>query len=190
MWLTSIFRALISSMIELPNEKRAIFCGWPGERWLSANPEKTHWNRKTGRWLLKLGDSRQIRNLGHNILELCNVLIQTRLTTSKISIITNLVYEFPHKLPNDLRRRILRNKKIFGKSQIWVETYPSAQSPLQDLNPGSSSQKTRKSRYQTFLVLSSFTRFLYFVPNTLSRIAGDLARMQNKYIIIWNFFLL
>ena len=57
---------------------------------------------------------------------------------------------------------------MLGKSQIWVET--SAQSPLQKLRFGSSSQKTRKSRYQTFLVLSSFTGFLYFVPNILPRI--------------------
>ena len=35
---------------------------------------------------------------------------------------------------------------------------------------GNSSQKTRKSRYQTFLVLSSFTGFLYFVANILSEI--------------------
>ena len=46
----------------------------------------------------------------------------------------------------------------------------SPQFPFQKLNFGSSSQKTRKSRYQTFLVLSSFTGFLYFVPNILPRI--------------------
>ena len=57
---------------------------------------------------------------------------------------------------------------MLGKSQIWVET--SAQSPLQKLRFGSSSQKTRKSRYQTFLVLSSYTGFLYFAPNILPRI--------------------
>ena len=39
-----------------------------------------------------------------------------------ISSIANLVYELPHELPNDLRLRILRNKEILGKSQIWVET--------------------------------------------------------------------
>ena len=81
-----------------------------------------------------------------------------------------MVYEFPHKLPNDLRLRILGNKEILGKSQIWVE--PSAQSPFQKLNFGSSSQKTCKSRYQTFLVLPSFTGFVYFVPNILPRIVG------------------
>ena len=65
-------------------------------------------------------------DLGHNIVELYNVLIQTRLTTSKMNLlssIANMVYELPHKLPNDLRLRILGNKEILGKSQIWVETY-------------------------------------------------------------------
>ena len=89
-----------------------------------------------------------------------------------ISSIANLLYELPHELPNDLRLRILGNKEILVKSQIWVETEPSAQSPFQKLNLGSSSQKTRKGRYQTFLVLSSFTGFLYFVPNILPRIVG------------------
>ena len=47
----------------------------------------------------------------------------------------------------------------------------SAQSPFQKLNYGNSIKK-RKSKYQTFLFLSSFTGFLYFVPNILSRIVG------------------
>ena len=94
-----------------------------------------------------------------------------------ISSIANLVYELPRELPNDLRLRILRNKEISGKSQIWMKRClirPSAQSPLQKLNFGSSSQKTRKSRYQTCLVLSSFTGFFYFVPNILPWIVGFL----------------
>ena len=59
-------------------------------------------------------------NLGHNILEHYNVLIQTRLTTSKanvISSIANLVNELPHELQDDLRLRILGKKEILGKSQ-------------------------------------------------------------------------
>ena len=84
-----------------------------------------------------------------------------------ISSIANLV----HELPNDLRPRILGNKEINGKSQIWVKTQPSAQSPFQKLNFGNSSQKCRKNRYQAVLFLSSFTGSLYPVPNTLSKIA-------------------
>ena len=98
-------------------------------------------------------------NPGHNILELCNVLVQVR---NLISNITNLAYKLPHEFPNDLRFRILGNKEILEKSQIQVETQPSVQSPCHKLNFDNSSQKTRKSRYQTFLFLSSFTGFIYF----------------------------
>ena len=64
-------------------------------------------------------------NLVHNILELYNVLRQTRLTTSKtkrVSSIANLVHVLHHELPNELRLRILGNQEILEKSQIWVET--------------------------------------------------------------------
>ena len=116
-----------------------------------------------------------ISNHGHNILELYNISIQTRLTTSKTKRdiqYSKLVYELPHELPNDLRLGILGNKEMLGKAQIWVETYPSAQSPLQKLNFGNSSQKARKSRYQAFLALCSFTGFLYLIPNALPRLVG------------------
>ena len=90
-----------------------------------------------------------------------------------ISSIANLVYELPHKLPNDLRLRILGNQEILGKSHIWVET----------LNLGSSSQKTRKSRYQTLLPLSTFTRFPHPVPNIPPRTVGQC----NEGIFLVNF---
>ena len=121
-----------------------------------------------------------ISNLGHDILELYNVLAQIRSTKrNAISIIGNLVYELPHELPNDLRLRVLVNKKILGKSQIWVETQPSTPSPSQKSKLWQQQSKTRESRYQTFLVLLSFTRFLYFVPNILSRIV-----VQFLYLIM------
>ena len=63
-------------------------------------------------------------NLGHNLFELYNILVQIRLTQVKrnvISSIANLVYELPHELSNDLTLRILGNEEILGKSQIWVE---------------------------------------------------------------------
>ena len=74
----------------------------------------------------------------------------------------NLVYKLHHELPNDLRLRILGNKEIIGKSQIWVGAQPSAQSLFQKFKFGNSSQKRCKSRDQTFLVQSSFTRFVFF----------------------------
>ena len=51
-----------------------------------------------------------------------------------ISSIASLVYEFSYELPNDLRLRVLGNKEILGKSQIWVELCPNALTPLQKLN--------------------------------------------------------
>ena len=57
---------------------------------------------------------------------------------------------------------------MLEKSQIQVETKPSDQYPFKKFDFDNSSQKSRKNRYQTFLFLSNFTRFLYFVPNILS----------------------
>ena len=48
--------------------------------------------------------------------------------------------------------------------------YPSAQFPIQKLNFGNNTQNVRKSSYECFLVLFSFTEFLYFVSNIFSRI--------------------
>ena len=87
-----------------------------------------------------------------------------------ISSIANLVYELPHELPNKLRRRILGEQEILGKSQIWVGTQPSSQFPFKNLDFANTSSKTRKNRFQTFLFLSSFTGLLHLVPNILSGI--------------------
>ena len=79
------------------------------------------------------------------------------------SSIANLVYKLPHELPNDLRLRILGNKKISVKSQSCVDTQPSAQTPFQKLNVGNSSPKINTKVYKfvsKFLDLSSFTRLL------------------------------
>ena len=42
------------------------------------------------------------------------------------------MHELPHKLPNDLRRRILGNKKILEKCLNLIEWWPSAQSHCQN----------------------------------------------------------
>ena len=79
------------------------------------------------------------------------------------SSIANLVYKLPHELPNDLRLRILGNKDISVKSQSYVDTQPSAQTPFQKLNVGNSSPKINTKVYKfvsKFLDLSSFTRLL------------------------------
>ena len=79
------------------------------------------------------------------------------------SSIANLVYKLPHELPNDLRLRILGNKDISVKSQSYVDTQPSAQTPFQKLNVGNSSPKINIKVYKfvsKFLDISSFTRLL------------------------------
>ena len=79
------------------------------------------------------------------------------------SSIANLVYKLPHELPNDLRLRILGNKEISVKSQSYVDTQPSAQTPFQKLNVGNSSPKINTKVYKfvsKFLDISSFTRLL------------------------------
>ena len=50
-----------------------------------------------------------------------------------MSSIVNLVYELPHQLPNDLRFRFLGSQEISEKSQIWMETQLSTQSPFNKL---------------------------------------------------------
>ena len=122
-------------------------------------------------------------NLGNNILKLYNALIQTRLTTSKTKRdiqFSKLGIRVASRVAERLKTKDIRNKKILGKSQTWMETQPSAQSPFQKLNFGSSSQKTPKSRYQTFLVLSSFTGFLYFVPNILPKIVEKIENLREN----------
>ena len=79
------------------------------------------------------------------------------------SSIANLVYKLPHELPNDLRLSTLGNKEISVKSQSYVDTQPSAQTPFQKLNVGNSSPKINIKVYKfvsKFLDLSSFTRLL------------------------------
>ena len=62
----------------------------------------------------------------------------------------------------------LRKLGIIRKCQISVDRSP-LQSPLQKLNFGISSQKVVKNRYESFLVLSNFFGYCYFLPNILSK---------------------
>ena len=60
---------------------------------------------------------------------------QPQVKRNLISSISNLVYELPHELPNDLRLKILGNEEIFGKSEIaWrhslVPSLPSRNETL------------------------------------------------------------
>ena len=105
-----------------------------------------------------------------------------------MSSIVNLVYELLHELPNDLRFRFLGSQELSEKSQIWMETEPSTQSPFDKLAlVVAVKKKTRKNRYQFFLFLSSFTGFLHFVPNNVSRIVRhpNFLPTQNIYISLY-----
>ena len=64
--------------------------------------------------------------------------------------IANSVYELPHGLPNDLRLRILENKKILEKCEIMVEAEPSAQSSLQKYVVALAVQKQAKLDIKLF----------------------------------------
>ena len=64
-------------------------------------------------------------NSGHNILELYNILLKIdspQVKRNLIISIANLVHQLPQELPNDLRLRILGNKEILEKSQIWMDS--------------------------------------------------------------------
>ena len=73
---------------------------------------------------------RFVHNHGQNILEFYGVVVKFWLTTTKTKldisltwclsnlISRSLVYELPHKLPNDVRRKMLRNKEFLEKAQI------------------------------------------------------------------------
>ena len=62
------------------------------------------------------------------------------------SNIIGFVYELPHELPNDLRLRILGDKKISRKSKNLVGTRLNAQSLVQRQIFGNSGQKLSQSR--------------------------------------------
>ena len=110
---------------------------------------------------------------GHNILKLYNMCRSDSAQVKRkvISSVKNLVKELPHRLPSDLRLTTLGNLgKISNLAGdiIW----PSSQFFIQKLSIGSSSQNVHNSSYQSFLVLSSFTRAFYFVLYILSVILG------------------
>ena len=92
-------------------------------------------------------------NLGHDILELYNVLVRIGLTTSKTK--RDIQYSKPGiQLAERLKTDDSGNKEILGKCQIWVETQPSAKSSSQKPNSGNSNQKTRDVKVDIKVFLS------------------------------------
>ena len=77
-------------------------------------------------------------------------------------------------LLNHLKFRILGNKEILGKPQNNMTTQPNVQFPQQKYGLSTGAQIIGKSRYQCFLVLSSFAWFLKFSQNILHMIVCKL----------------
>ena len=107
--------------------------------------------------------------------------------------IANSVYELPHWLPNDLRLRILENKKILEKCEIWVETQPSAQSSLQKYNVAIVVQKQAKIDIKLFLSSLILLGFSVFFPNIFFRIVwgkkdfGLKSSLPSSTLCFWYF---
>ena len=82
-------------------------------------------------------------NPGHNVSELYNILVQFRFTKSKTKL--NIKYRklsirVASRVAERLKTQDLKgNQKILEKSQIWVSTQPTVQSPFKNLDFANSS---------------------------------------------------
>ena len=131
-----------------------------------------------------------VYNLGHNILEIYSALLQIRLTTSKTQrdmqyskLSVYVASQIDERLKTQDPKKYANIKKM---SNLGGDI---AQRPVpQKLNFGNNSQNTRKSRYKTFLILSSFTEFLCFVPNILSRTVGTKFQLKLIILSFWTKF--
>ena len=112
-------------------------------------------------------------NLGHNILELYDILVQILLTTSKTEIYiqySKLGIRVASRVPQrpktqDLTK--LRNiKKILNLGGHIVQCLVS----IQELSFCQQQLKNTQNIQQSFIFLSSFTGLLHFLPNILSEI--------------------
>ena len=72
------------------------------------------------------------------------IFFSPRVKRSEIIIDKHGIYELTHKLSNDLRLGILRNKKISGKSLNFTELYSGAQSSFHYENFVNTSKKLLK----------------------------------------------
>ena len=79
-----------------------------------------------------------------------------------ICSIANLLYELRHKIPNELRLRILGSKEIWGECYFWVEKWPSVLPPFQKLNIGYGSQRFLSYQF----LLDFYSLFQIFCPRS------------------------
>ena len=82
--------------------------------------------------------------------------VERNLTSST----TNLGFDLPRELLNEIELRILKNLEILQAHQIWVEIHPTAQSSFQKLNFAKSSQNVRKIRYKIFLFWNNSNSYI------------------------------
>ena len=98
------------------------------------------------------------------------------------------IYELPHELPNDLRLRILKNCKIWGKRLIFVEWYPSVQSSFQNENFLYPSKNFLKKKLKFFrkalLQMKIRVSLKYFVFDCFWKPVFDFISPQTR----WNVF--
>ena len=76
------------------------------------------------------------------------------------------------------RLKILGNQEILEKSEIWVETKPSAQSPFKKLNFGNSSQKNMQKQISNF----SFPVQFYWIFSTLVNIVSGIVGCASRFL--------
>ena len=84
-----------------------------------------------------------------------------------ISNTKNIVYDLPHKLPQDLKLKILGNQETLQKYQKnvkigWRQSLVPRKSS-RNKSICNSSQKLRKIRYQSFLLLFQLLTILYSI---------------------------
>ena len=77
---------------------------------------------------------------------LCQIFLSPQVKQNAIISNKHGIYELPHKLPKDLRLRILRNQTKSGKSQNVIELQSSAQSSSQNKNFVDTGKKPPKNR--------------------------------------------
>ena len=110
--------------------------------------------------------------------------------------IANHLYELPHELSNYLRLKDLGKLGNIRKIPNLGRDIAQCPVSLPEIKFSNSSQKTRTNRYQTFLALSSFSGFLYFVPNILFGIAAPrrcclgyskvYCDVRKRWLLAWN----
>ena len=99
-----------------------------------------------------------------------------------VSSLNKVLFELKRKFPKGLIPRTLGDNVKSGKYENWVEIKSSALFPEQSFcNRG---QNLCKSRYQRFWLLFSFSWFLWFISNVLSRIAVGLQNICSSSMVI------